>query len=156
MWLLKPLLALLVLFAMAVATAIALAGAPLLDTPGLLPRLTTYLTDNAVSTQSIAAFPERELTRYRRPPAVVLEAAEAVARAEGWQVVSVDREAQTLHAVAATPVWGFRDDVRVRVTLTDDGASALHIRSSSRTGAADFGANTARLIRLRRGIEDRL
>lgn len=156
MWLLKPVLALLLLIVAAVATAIALAGAPLFKTPGLLPRLTTYLTDNAVATQSITAFPERELTQYRRPPDVILKAAEAVVRAEGWQVESVDREAHTLHAVAATPVWGFRDDVRVRVTRTDDGASALHIRSRSRTGVADFGANTARLIQLRRGIEDRL
>lgn len=153
---LKPLAALLILLVAAVAGALATSGAPLMTSPGLFPRVFTYLTENRVNTQLLSAFPERELTTYRRPPEAVLDAAVAVARARGWAIRRLDREAKTLHAVASTPVWGFRDDVTVTVTTTETGASALHITSASRIGRGDLGANTARLIALRQGIEARL
>ena len=48
---------------------------------------------------------------------------------------------------------GFRDDVVVRVRADGDG-SRIDVRSSSRYGSFDFGANAARVLRLIDDIDD--
>lgn len=152
----KFLLALLILVIAVPLGTILYNGAPLAASPGPLPRLATYFTQNSVETVPVSAYPEREITAYRRPPEAVLDAAVNAARAFGWDLENVDRDGLTLHAVASTPLWGFKDDVVVRIRVADDGASQLYIRSSSRVGTGDLGANTARLIRLRDAVEQRL
>jgi len=154
--LLKFLAALIILVIAVPLATIAYNGAPITTSPGPLPRLATYLTSHTAETVPVSAYPEREITAYRRPPLAVLDAALAAVNGFGWTLESVDRKALSLHAVASTPVWGFKDDVVVRVKTGDDGASKLYIRSSSRVGKGDLGANTARLIRLRHAIEQRL
>jgi uncharacterized protein (DUF1499 family) len=104
----------------------------------------------------MSAYPERRLYVSRRPAQAVLEAAVAAARANGWEIKAVDPQRRYLHAVAVTPLWRFKDDVEVWVKTTADGGSALYLRSASRVGTADFGANTARIVRLRQQIEQRL
>jgi uncharacterized protein (DUF1499 family) len=52
-----------------------------------------------------------------------------------------------IEAIARTPIMGFRDDVTVRVRSTRDGAR-VDVRSSSRYGNTDFGANAERVIAL--------
>jgi len=55
-----------------------------------------------------------------------------------------------VEAIARTPILGFRDDVVVRVRSTPDG-SRIDVRSASRYGRHDLGANAARVRAL---IED--
>ena len=57
-----------------------------------------------------------------------------------------------IEAVARTPIMGFRDDVIVRVRAFEGGAR-VDVRSSSRYGSFDFGANAARVRALLEDIE---
>lgn len=55
-----------------------------------------------------------------------------------------------LHAEFASRVFGFVDDLEC---LLADGAKAIDIRSASRLGSHDFGANRARVESLRAAID---
>ena len=129
---------------------------PLRSSPGPLARLHTYLTRHVVQTEPNSVYPERRPQVYPHSAQAVLEAAVATARANGWEIRRVDSKHHYLHAVAVTPLWRFKDDVEVWVKTTENSDSALHLRSASRIGVADFGANTARIVRLRQQIEQRL
>lgn len=154
--LIRLVLALILVGVTAPLAVIAYNHPPMTSSPGLLARLGTYLTRNIAQTEPMSAYPERRVHVYRRPAETVLKAAVAVARANGWKIQAVDPERRHLHAVASTPLWHFKDDVEVWVKTTADGGSALYLRSASRLGMADFGANTARIVRLRQQIEQRL
>jgi len=58
-----------------------------------------------------------------------------------------------IEAVARTAILGFRDDVVVRVRPTADGAR-IDVRSASRYGRHDLGANAARVRALLEDIDD--
>ncbi len=58
-----------------------------------------------------------------------------------------------IEAVARTPILGFRDDVVVRVRATTDGAR-IDVRSASRYGRHDLGANAARVRALIDDVDD--
>ena len=60
-----------------------------------------------------------------------------------------------IEAIARTPILGFRDDVVVRVRAAPEGAR-IDIRSASRYGRHDLGANAARVRSLIDDIDDAL
>jgi uncharacterized protein (DUF1499 family) len=70
----------------------------------------------------------------------------------GLEVVNADREAGRIEAVATTFWFGFKDDVVVRIRPTDSGGSRVDVRSVSRVGQSDLGANAARIGRILAGI----
>jgi uncharacterized protein (DUF1499 family) len=70
--------------------------------------------------------------------------AERAARAMGWQLVAVDANALRLEATATTLVFRFKDDVVVRIRAQGTG-SRVDVRSVSRVGRSDIGANAARI-----------
>lgn len=72
--------------------------------------------------------------------------AKAVAGAEamGWDIVAQDASAGTLEATATTALFGFKDDVSIRLSA-DAGATKVDMRSVSRVGVSDLGANAARI-----------
>lgn len=77
------------------------------------------------------------------------DAALAVAQLRGWRVVSksapADEGAQGLiEAVATTLIMGFKDDIIIRITPSPAGA-LIDVRSASRYGLHDFGANARRV-----------
>mgnify|MGYP001812209876 FL=1 len=63
---------------------------------------------------------------------------------ENWTITS--DEGDFVQAVAKTPRMRFRDDVQMRF---DEGAGIIQVRSSSRLGIGDMGANRARVESLR-------
>lgn len=79
-------------------------------------------------------------------PAQAFDRARAAARDMGWQIVSADPAAGRIEAVATTFWFGFKDDVTVRVT-PQDGQARIDVRSRSRVGRGDAGANAARIRR---------
>ncbi len=105
----------------------------------------------------------------RPDPAEILAKVEAVAGAmAGWEIVAVNRERLKLEAVSTTSLLKFKDDVVVEIreraasdgTVTDpEGGQAVgvtpnpaviillevHMRSKSRVGRSDFGANQKRV-----------
>jgi hypothetical protein len=64
--------------------------------------------------------------------------------AKGWAIVSEDQATGTFNATATTFWFGFRDDVAVRVRAEGEG-SVIDVRSTSRVGLSDLGANAARI-----------
>ena len=81
-----------------------------------------------------------------------LSISDAVARAaevlvmQGLEIVSKDVENGVVEATATTFWFGFKDDVVVRVR-GDSAGSKIDMRSVSRVGQSDIGANAARIAR---------
>ena len=88
-------------------------------------------------------------------PDVAFAAALAEARSQGWEIVTEDATARTLDATATTFWFGFKDDVAVRVRAEGAG-SVIDVRSTSRVGLSDLGANAARIESYLAGVEGRL
>jgi uncharacterized protein (DUF1499 family) len=61
-----------------------------------------------------------------------------------WTVVYEDAATRVLEAVAITGLMRFRDDI-VIVVRPAAGGSAVHMRSKSRLGKSDLGANAERI-----------
>ena len=81
-----------------------------------------------------------------------LKFAEARARVQrGWSVRRVEPTQGLLTAVAVTPLLRFRDDLTVRVRPAAAG-SRVDVRSRSRLGRDDLGANAARIRRYLRDL----
>lgn len=80
------------------------------------------------------------------PPAEAFARALAVATAmPGWEVTHRSPLDGTIEAVATTRIFGFRDDVVIRVRPGTHGGSRVDVRSKSRDGKGDIGANAARI-----------
>lgn len=90
------------------------------------------------------AYPELTTLVTAKPPADAFAAAEAEARAQGWTIVSADAGAGAIEGTAETFWFGFKDDVVIRVRPAEAG-SAIDMRSTSRVGLSDLGANAARI-----------
>ncbi len=73
---------------------------------------------------------------------------------QGLEVVNVNSELGMVEAVATTFWFGFKDDLVVRVTETDEG-SVVDVRSVSRVGQSDIGANAARIQEFLRRFQAR-
>ena len=71
-----------------------------------------------------------------------------IARQENWSITEDDGD--FVQAVATTPTMRYRDDVMLRF---DAGKKVIHVRSSSRLGIGDMGANRARVEHLRKQLE---
>jgi len=67
------------------------------------------------------------------------------ARAMGWEIVASDPATGRIEATATTLWFGFKDDIIVRV-VPQGQASRLDVRSVSRVGRSDIGANARRVL----------
>ncbi len=84
--------------------------------------------------------------KLAEPPDAVFERAVALARARpGWTVTHVEPQARTFEGVAVTRVFRFQDDFVVRVRPEEGGGTRVDMRSKSRVGRGDLGANAARI-----------
>lgn len=72
------------------------------------------------------------------------EKALAVAHALGWDVVSEDAETGRIEAIDTTFWFGFVDDLVIRVRR-EGGETVVDLRSASRVGLHDLGANAERV-----------
>jgi hypothetical protein len=77
-------------------------------------------------------------------PAMLMPLAEKAARAMGWKIVAIDPADGRLEATDTTRYFGFKDDVVVRIRATPSG-SRIDVRSESRVGLGDAGANAHRV-----------
>ncbi|MGH1370845.1 MAG: DUF1499 domain-containing protein [Cellvibrionaceae bacterium] len=74
------------------------------------------------------------------------EQAKATLDTLGWEVIREDIVNYELEAVEETRLLGFKDDVIVRVQAAE-GGSRIDVRSVSRVGVSDLGANAKRIQR---------
>ncbi len=86
-------------------------------------------------------------------PKDALARAEAVARTSGWEITTTDPGAGTMEAIATTPLFGFHDDIAIRVRPDGDGSCRVDMRSKSRDGKGDMGTNAARIRTFVRDVE---
>jgi len=63
---------------------------------------------------------------------------------KGWDIAEADPDAAYVEATATTFWFGFRDDVVIRLQPRDGGCR-VDMRSISRVGLSDVGANAARI-----------
>ena len=68
----------------------------------------------------------------------------AAAEALGWEIIAQDEQAGTLEAVDTTTIMGFKDDIVIRISREGD-SSIIDLRSVSRVGVSDLGANAKRI-----------
>ncbi|MCX2794632.1 DUF1499 domain-containing protein [Microbulbifer thermotolerans] len=80
------------------------------------------------------------------PVARATEIAAQVAKSMGWRLVAFEPQRGHLEAVDRTLLLGFTDDVVVRVR-PENGRARVDVRSSSRVGISDLGANAKRIRR---------
>ncbi len=65
----------------------------------------------------------------------------------GWEVHAKTATEGRIEAYETTFWFGFIDDVVIRITPTSNGGSAIDLRSVSRVGVSDLGANASRIGR---------
>ena len=97
-----------------------------------------------LAAQQQKAYPNVRSLRVEAAPGEAFSRALAAARAMGWEIASADEGAGRIEATATTLWFGFKDDVVVRVR-PDGAGSRVDVRSMSRVGKSDVGANARRI-----------
>ncbi|MEO7744361.1 MAG: DUF1499 domain-containing protein [Usitatibacter sp.] len=98
----------------------------------------------AIAEQQQKAYADIKPLDVASPPREALQKAIDAARAMQWEVVGSDAAAGRLEATDTTAWFAFKDDVVVRVRPNGTG-SRIDVRSVSRVGTSDIGANAARV-----------
>jgi uncharacterized protein (DUF1499 family) len=99
----------------------------------------------ATAALQATAYPEIETIVLLDPRSFVFETALEVATDMGWEIVASDIETGRIEATATTPFVGFKDDVVIRVQAKS-AETHVDVRSKSRFGKGDMGANAKRIL----------
>ncbi len=79
------------------------------------------------------------------PRAQVFEAARRIAEQRGWEIVTNDGDGGVLEATHTSKWWGFKDDMAIRIREAEGNTTRVDMRSVSRVGRSDLGANARRI-----------
>ena len=90
------------------------------------------------------AYPDIAPMLSQLSPAELFVKAEAAARAAGWDIAAADVQAGRIEATVTSLIYGFKDDMVIRITPAA-GGSQLDMRSMSRMGTSDVGMNAKRI-----------
>jgi len=92
------------------------------------------------------AYPEVQHAVIPRPPADAFPSVLRQAQQQkGWEVTYEDANAGIIECVATTKLLKFRDDVIIRLRPEGEGKTRVDMRSKSREGRSDIGANAKRI-----------
>ena len=91
-----------------------------------------------------SGYPDVRPLMLSLPPPQAFALALRTANAMGWDVVAAVPDTLRIEATATTLLFGFKDDIVIRVAAMDTG-SRVDVRSLSRIGGSDFGANAGRI-----------
>jgi uncharacterized protein (DUF1499 family) len=105
-----------------------------------------------IAAQQKAAYPDLVTLRVEAPPDQAFASARTAAQSLGWEIVAADAAEGRLEATDTTRWFGFKDDVVVRVR-PDGAGSRVDVRSKSRVGRSDVGANAARIRAFRDALK---
>ncbi|HEY4999301.1 MAG TPA: DUF1499 domain-containing protein [Usitatibacter sp.] len=97
-----------------------------------------------VAAQQQKGYPDIKSAILKDPPGKAMQRAIDAARACGWEVISSDAPSGRIEATDTTLWFGFKDDIVVRVR-PDGAGSRVDVRSVSRVGQSDLGANAKRV-----------
>lgn len=151
MWLALVLVILLAPAAL-LAGAVLLNRVPLFEPPGFTVRLQTYLGHNVAELRPDADFPELRPAVYPIKPALLCQQVTSALDSLGWEWQALAGDCH-YHAIVRTPLLGFKDDVRIGVEPVGDSSSRLAVRSGSRVGRGDMGANIRHVLDLVSAVE---
>jgi uncharacterized protein (DUF1499 family) len=98
-----------------------------------------------VAAQQQKAYPEIKPLVLKTAPAETVQLAIDAARSLGWEVAASHAASGRIEATATTTWFGFKDDVVIRVRPDGTGGSRVDVRSVSRVGVSDLGANARRV-----------
>jgi uncharacterized protein (DUF1499 family) len=112
-------------------------------------------TINDVTTGATPQYPDLQPQVFGRAYEQVFDAAAAVARELGWEVTEEDRAKGVIQAVATTRLFRFKDDVTVTFGREGD-QTKVAVRSHSRIGKGDLGANARRIRAFQAALAKRL
>jgi hypothetical protein len=111
----------------------------------------------ATAAKQLAAYPDIVPLLVNAPVKPTYDIALALVTKRKWRVADArppaGRRDAVIEATARTPIMGFRDDVVIRISADADGAR-VDVRSASRYGLSDLGANAARIRSLLEDIDD--
>ncbi len=106
-----------------------------------------------------APYPPINPLMAERPASEVYAIALDLVKSEGWTIVSetpaTATSAGVIEATAETGAFGFRDDVAIRIRPEEGGKTRVDMRSVSRVGLSDVGANALRVVRFLDDLERR-
>lgn len=91
-----------------------------------------------------AAYPGLTTLISSLPPQAAFERALSTSAQLGWDIYYQDKASGHIEAVATTRWFGFKDDIVIRIR-PDEKGSAIDLRSVSRVGKGDLGANAKRI-----------
>lgn len=105
-----------------------------------------------VSVEQVAAYPDIRTIVLSDGSDVAFARAVKTAKSMGWKIVSKTPDTGIIEATASSFWFGFKDDVIIRVRGADGGGSVIDVRSISRVGGSDLGANAARVRKFRKKL----
>jgi uncharacterized protein (DUF1499 family) len=97
----------------------------------------------AFAPQQARAYPEVRPLDLPTDPGKAFDVALAACNKD-WQIILADRAAGRIEAVERSLWWGYSDDIVIRLTATATG-TRVDVRSKSRVGESDLGANARRI-----------
>lgn len=97
-----------------------------------------------VAVKQRKAYPGLDPVILPRPPAEAFALALEATRGLGWEIRNTDPSGGLIEATEESFWFGFKDDIVIRVRPTEAGAR-VDIRSKSRVGESDLGANAKRI-----------
>jgi hypothetical protein len=113
--------------------------------------------DPAAAVTQRQAYPDVVPRHYPVSTARVYLEARTIVDQRGWRVLSdvppSDNDpSATIEAVAQTLIFGFRQDVAIRITAEGDG-SRVDMRSAARSSAHDLGSDAQRIRRFFKDLD---
>lgn len=128
--------------------AISLNRVPVFAEPGVFARLATYLTRNVAETSDTPLFPELATPVFGLNKDDLVEKIKLVCNEYDWEVRSIADDHSEVHIIVSSPLWKFQDDMVVKLIPLSENETSLSIRSASRVGKGDLGANTKHILDL--------
>lgn len=94
--------------------------------------------------KQLADYPDLATVKLTANPTTVFNASVKAAKGLGWEMVAEAPADGRIEATDTTSYFGFKDDVVIRIR-GDGAGSAVDVRSKSRVGMGDVGANADRI-----------
>jgi uncharacterized protein (DUF1499 family) len=91
-----------------------------------------------------ASYPDLASLRVASPPDSTFNQAIVAAESLGWKIVSRSPSRHVFDAQHVSRIFRFIDDITIRIVADGEG-SLVDMRSKSRDGKSDLGANAARI-----------
>ena len=112
----------------------------------------------AVAALQRAGYPDIAPVEFEVSARLAYDASLAAVNKRKWTISNarpptLARRDGVIEATARTPIMGFRDDIVIRITPINQG-TRVDVRSASRVGTHDFGANAKRIRSLLEEIDE--